>query len=275
METRTKAMIVTPELAKEWLESAGTNRGISQNRVKTYAEDMKNGNWQYNGEEIKFNESGELIDGQHRLHAIIRANTPVKMDVKFGVPDNVTLLDRGRPRSVADILRVGGMEKALANTTNIAIAKLAFQIDGKGRTTVSDFWVENFITQHSEALLKLWPILRWSHNKFPGAISTKNSPLLLAILRAYEAGEDFADLEEFAKVYRTGFVSGAGQESALHARNAFLGKKIVPFGSNTERIYSEFFYEKAIYDFCKRYPRKTQYGIAKIPTYARKEEETT
>ena len=72
--------LVTPKIAKEWLEFSEKdeefrNRKLDEARVKQYTSDMKAGRWQSEtGENIKFAPDGVLIDGQHRLHSIIRAN---------------------------------------------------------------------------------------------------------------------------------------------------------------------------------------------------------
>ena len=60
---------ITPELAHEWLGFNTHNRNIRQRIVTAYAADMTGGDWQWNGESIKFAEDGTLLDGQHRLAA--------------------------------------------------------------------------------------------------------------------------------------------------------------------------------------------------------------
>ena len=71
---------ITPKTAEKYLEQNTNNyRRMNRNKVSIYARDMKNGSWQTNGEAIKFNKRGELVDGQHRLKAIMEADVPVKM----------------------------------------------------------------------------------------------------------------------------------------------------------------------------------------------------
>jgi len=91
---------ITPDMAQEYLKFNTENyRSLSKDRVISYASDMKNGRWQFNGESIKFSENGQLIDGQHRLQAIIRAGVPVDMLVIRGVKDDVDIYDIGAQRS--------------------------------------------------------------------------------------------------------------------------------------------------------------------------------
>ena len=52
---------ITPEKAKEYLRANTNNyRKLSRATVKKYAEDMKNGKWELNGESIVFSESWRI-----------------------------------------------------------------------------------------------------------------------------------------------------------------------------------------------------------------------
>ena len=78
---------VTPELAREWLSKNGKNRRYSQANAMKIAKAISEGQWSLNGETICFDENGRLLDGQHRLNAVIIAGVPVPMSVATGVSD--------------------------------------------------------------------------------------------------------------------------------------------------------------------------------------------
>jgi len=102
-------MYVTPELAARFLEANTHNRKLSEDRVRDYARDMLAGHWPYNGETIKVAEDGTIIDGQHRLAAIVLSNAMVEMEVITGLPMEVqATVDTGRRRSVGDTLTLQG-----------------------------------------------------------------------------------------------------------------------------------------------------------------------
>jgi hypothetical protein len=111
---RSQWIVVTPELAKKWLANNFRNRPIREDVVNAYARDMINGRWVYTHQGIAFNDRDELIDGQHRLRAIIVANAEVRMMVTFGLPSKIDghemttmdAVDRGATRSVADQLKI-------------------------------------------------------------------------------------------------------------------------------------------------------------------------
>ncbi|KAF7277615.1 hypothetical protein GWI33_002970, partial [Rhynchophorus ferrugineus] len=76
---------ITPDLARQYLAFNTHNRNVRSYRVKGYAADMRDGRWTLNGEAIKFSADGTLLDGQHRLQAVIEADVAVQMLVVRGV----------------------------------------------------------------------------------------------------------------------------------------------------------------------------------------------
>lgn len=101
---------VTPDIATKWLATnADNNRKISKKMVNTYARDMIAGTWEMTGEAIKFDTTGRLIDGQHRLSAVIAAHKTVNMAVITGLePSVMDVIDTGKSRSAGDALTIHG-----------------------------------------------------------------------------------------------------------------------------------------------------------------------
>jgi hypothetical protein len=106
----------TPEMARPWFEkNIINNRGIRPQVVDAYPRDMAGGRWTLNGDPIRFDTHGNLIDGQHRLLAIIAANVPVKSFVVRDLDDDVFLtLDSGIKRTMGDELTFGNEKNAIA-----------------------------------------------------------------------------------------------------------------------------------------------------------------
>lgn len=105
---------VDPGLAAHWLQNNFVNRPLSSDVVDAYARDMVNGQWVQTHQGVAFNDLDHLIDGQHRLQAIIKSGVTVRMMVTFGLASKIKgkemttmdAVDRGRPRSVADQLKI-------------------------------------------------------------------------------------------------------------------------------------------------------------------------
>ena len=106
MEMKSKVVMVDPSLAAAWLaKNAQHNRKLKKTVVQDYAHQMKRGEWQLTHQGVAFDTRGVLIDGQHRLSAIVQANVIVPMMVTVNAPSvSFASLDCGVKRSVADLL---------------------------------------------------------------------------------------------------------------------------------------------------------------------------
>lgn len=99
---------ITPAAARAYLEPNRDNRKVRQERVERYAREMVKGHWMMAGDPIRFSDTGRLIDGQHRLLAIVAANKPMEMVVMRGTADETfRVLDSGLQRSNGDSLGIG------------------------------------------------------------------------------------------------------------------------------------------------------------------------
>ena len=75
---------ITPKMAEALLQKNETNRTLSLKTVEAYAEDMRQGHWDYRSDcGISIDSEGILRDGQHRLNAIIKYGKPVKFAKKL------------------------------------------------------------------------------------------------------------------------------------------------------------------------------------------------
>ncbi len=114
---RFEQMLVTPDQARRWLADQEFNRALRQIKVKEYASDMKSGRWMATAQPIMINQSGKLIDGQHRLHAVIESGAEIEMLVAFDVPDeHRRYIDGGVPRATRDVLK---MEDGLSSAWDL------------------------------------------------------------------------------------------------------------------------------------------------------------
>lgn len=99
---------VTPELARAWLDRGNFNRPPSQTTIARYVRQIKAGLWKRTHQGLAFTQAEILIDGQHRLHAIIQTGMTLPMLVFINEPtENFEFIDCGRNRSNLDMLRLG------------------------------------------------------------------------------------------------------------------------------------------------------------------------
>jgi hypothetical protein len=106
---RSRVQSITPKKAAELLEANTTNRPLSMPVVRAFAEAMKRGDWLVTHQGIAFDTNGVLVDGQHRLAAIIEAEVPIDLTVFTEVePGTFDVLDTGKRRNAADVLAIEG-----------------------------------------------------------------------------------------------------------------------------------------------------------------------
>lgn len=146
--------IVDPAFAKQALaQRMDKNRPISKTKVDQYVRDMREGKWQQNnGETIKFSPDGKLLDGQHRLSAIIEAQVTLGLAVARNVPiESFVTIDSGRSRTLRDVLSIEGHKNVtiLAGVGRAAYNYIAGVSYGYSPTRMT---IEEFITKHQHAV---------------------------------------------------------------------------------------------------------------------------
>jgi hypothetical protein len=126
--------LISPKIATDWLRRNVSNRSQRPGTVKRYAITMANGKWMLTPEGICFDVSGRLLNGQHRLAAIVQSGVEVEAVVFRGVNSDVfCAFDRGLNRSHADALSI---DRRLAE-----VARLAASVCLGNSGTVPDFRV--------------------------------------------------------------------------------------------------------------------------------------
>lgn len=99
-----KIIKITHKKAAEWLKRNICNRPLSDSTVAEYSGAMQAGAWELNGETIKFNCNGDLIDGQHRLHACMMTGIAFESYVVFGIRQEAfDTIDQGDGRTIGDV----------------------------------------------------------------------------------------------------------------------------------------------------------------------------
>jgi len=118
MQTRTNTLSelqievrrITPEIAAQLLEGMPLNRRISERHVASLVRSMKSGAWKEDaGDPVRLNTEGQLIDGQHRMWAVIESGCSFSFVVISGIDSSTQMImDTGRSRTLADLLRMRG-----------------------------------------------------------------------------------------------------------------------------------------------------------------------
>jgi hypothetical protein len=102
---------LTPEDAAKLLavSEGQAQRNVRKAAVERLAHAITSGQWRLTHQAIALDSSGVVLDGQHRLHAIVRAGVPVQVMIARDVPrSSFDVIDTGAVRSPSDVLRIGG-----------------------------------------------------------------------------------------------------------------------------------------------------------------------
>lgn len=102
------AVLVTPEMAANWLTRNKNIRSLEDATVLLYKENMLKGQWDFNGETVKFDKDGNMIDGQHRCTACVLSGKPFMTSVVYGVTSDINV-DRGKIRKPDQIIKARGV----------------------------------------------------------------------------------------------------------------------------------------------------------------------
>lgn len=244
----TQTMTVTPELAASWLESNTQNRSMSKVTVERYANDMKNGNWALNHQGIAFDSDGVLVDGQHRLQAVVKSSTQVKMAVTWGASRSG--VDELRPRSTHDAIRCANLSDWI-ETRHLQISRQMISTFSDGTVNgrvVSTTDILKFTEQHRD-------VIEFSADQFRTArrgVSAAMVKASVAVAAYYYPREKLAD---FVSMLYSGVVSRPSQSAVIRAREMLTDQKVT-HGGGSERKRAAKRMTKAIDAFCEEQEMK-------------------
>lgn len=217
---RTKMVLVTPKMANKWLGKNTGNRQLREGVVDKLASDMSSGKWMLTHQGIAFNCDGTLLDGQHRLHAVVESSTSQWMPVTVGLPrESVSAIDDNLKRTVCDSLRiVHGIE--IPNMTRAVAAAAYLGTDGGNSTKAYSSRQEQIKTfqKHQKAIA-------WAISKYPTTQrGLCKASVLGVIARAYYT-QDHAKLERFAAALVDSAVAVTAAERSVSKLRDWLIQK--------------------------------------------------
>ncbi len=96
-----KIITLTPEMAMSLLEANQNNRPLNHQHVDRIANQITKGKWKFNGDTIKLATNRDVLDGQHRLWAVVEAKQPIETAIIYDIePEAFATIDTLRkPRS--------------------------------------------------------------------------------------------------------------------------------------------------------------------------------
>jgi hypothetical protein len=126
--------------------------------VNSLAHAMLCGEWEQNGQTIAVAGDGTVLDGQHRLWAVIESGVTIVFLIVYNVrKEAMATIDQGKSRTFADVLKIKGSKRS---RTAAAIAKLTWVYDHFDRemnvsacgASLRNVVLENYYDQHADVI---------------------------------------------------------------------------------------------------------------------------
>lgn len=217
-------LTVTPGTAAKILETMPVNRRLSQGWVESLAYQMKQGAWDEGlGDPIRFNEKNELIDGQHRMWAVVESGCTVKMIVMRGLSgESLLKIDYGRRRSIGDHLHILGEDHA----ADLAAALVYFNEYLRTGELLNRSWgVQPLTPVEAVALLNEHPGIR---NSLPPADTVRKrlggGRARWTAMHYILSSVDYDDAVAFFEMLATG-VGMTNESPVAHLRNRLIEQR--------------------------------------------------
>lgn len=113
---------ITPTKAAIYLQHNIINRPLHPSWVDSLAYDMTADRWRLTHQGIALDKNGILVDGQHRLLAIIKSGITIRSIVFLDVPAALfDIIDHTLPRSSSDCLVIKKMPYSIAKIISAAV----------------------------------------------------------------------------------------------------------------------------------------------------------
>lgn len=186
--------LITPDDAKDILVRSADirNRGINRHRVEEYAAMMRSGRWQTNtsGSLLYFNKDGMLVDGQHRMFALIDANvslpffimqSDIRSDAMGAIFDNC---------QVRTIAQITDQPRAFCSVVEFLYRRIA-EKNMRANASVVETFVKNL--KDSNLFGQVYRMATTNCKKVGSAPLWSRSAFIAALLLKYNGIEDVFD----------------------------------------------------------------------------------
>lgn len=184
--------IIAPERAEEYLASRSTQRPLSEQHARTIATAMSGGRFVQTGEAIHFNIEGHLINGQHRMRAIVISGISAEFLVVRDLPvESFAHMDQGKRRSSGDTLASMGFSRYNEAGQLVRIILGLREGSLHGRQAVDNSQVRAFAERNREHL-------QWTTDICYGLRHVASPGMVGAVLFLAGLGER-EKVEEFVK----------------------------------------------------------------------------
>lgn len=228
------------------------NRNINYAKVKKMAKDMKEGHWDTTHQGIAIASDGTLVDGQHRLLAIVESGVTVRMNVTFNASKSQHI-DSGNSRSMANRVQMSDYDMSWTNKTILSAANLIGRLFAGSNLSHEEAlseWLMRYRTQiesTSKCIKKA---------TLPGLNSAGTTA---AIIVAAMNDVPAIYIEKFMDVFYSGFTNNEAEHYAITLRDELLRENRAKRGTQ----YAKFAFYRTANRLNQYYKTATGQRVAK------------
>jgi hypothetical protein len=218
----TENVVLTPELAAEWLRTNHCNRPLNNKKIEQYSKAIAAGKFPNIGQPIIFGTSKRMLNGQHRCHAVVKTGVAIEVSVARGVEDRfMPLIDAGTSRSLRDVLVIEGWTPWLARVgATAARYAMAFEAGVKINTEISNDAGRDYVFDHPDLMGSVEFIA--SLPRFPAPVPHSLAAFVHYLFRAV-VDESSDEADQFIRQFWTGEDLSAN-DIILQLRNRLIAR---------------------------------------------------
>lgn len=219
----TRLVTITPAMAAEWLKCNTNNRPLKMQVVESYRRDMLAGAYRVTHQGIAFDRHGVLLDGQHRLRAIVAAGIAVTMLVTTGLePEARLVVDTHAKRQTLDCIAISTGD--VLDATAVASVKLLCNYGVTRAKTVTNSDIFNEYQKMLDAIRFVAPLQKC--NNAGRGVST--APVIAAVICAWFYVHDLKRLALFMDQLRGAEIGCCEEDTASTVlRNSIIGGRLL------------------------------------------------
>lgn len=212
VKPKTIQLDISPSLAGKYLEHNINNRPISSRYIDGLVQVMKAGKFDISHQGIAFDVDGNLVDGQHRLTAVMKSGVTIPMFVTTNLPKKSLLsIDSGYKRTYLQNKLLLGVDMHPAIP---AAARAMLTSDLYKRHSIPNTTLDDIVHKHQEAL-------NFAVNAFFSEScepALRVATMLAVVARAYYTA-DLNRLKQFVKILVTGVTANQEDLAAIRLRD--------------------------------------------------------
>lgn len=226
-------MDITPIQAENWLQyNVENNRHLDNKLVDRYKNIMLAGDWHLSNDAISFNINNMLVNGQHRLWAIVESGVTIRCIVQKNLPlESMDCMDVGKHRTNDDNFKIAG--KNYPKDCSATVRCIFNSLDATRCKVYNHNEIAKFMDKYHESII-------WAHQALPTRGKFGCSAFRAVVARAHILGKPLEKLNRFCTVLTTG-LNTPEDGAALLLRNRILEPSVKDKGKNNRRNQKEFY----------------------------------